>query len=470
MNQAYDKVRPKSDLGKIVPYFLHKRNEGGLIFAFLSLVEKVRNTINTRYGIYLPLPFSCESPGQNNPAFEMTGLSQYEELKYLRAQLKLTVDEKAPRTINVLVPTLESRLIFGGYIALLNFLAALRARGVRLRIIICDNVPTLAQRGRIREQAKTHPLISKSIGDAPILFAHHDEKGVVAGPEDRFMSYSWTTSYFARQYAQRLNGKPFVFFAQEYEPIFYPHDSIRAMAEGAYSLPHNIIFNTEYLADYFRQQKLSVFAEGSEGRHATFTHSLSRIVAPNKDEIASRKTKRLLFYSRPEMHAGRNLFAIGIMSLQRSLEQGVFGNEWEFYGIGSMGTKKSVQLTNGIKLNLIPRMPLDEYEQTLKGYDLGLSLMYAPHPSVPPLEMAAAGMVVVTTTFSNRPVEVMEGISKNIIAVKPYPWTVSDGLARGVTQVEDFDGRVEGAQFSWPRNWEDSFTDRFMSEAEDVLS
>jgi hypothetical protein len=55
-------------------------------------------------------------------------------------------------------------------------------------------------------------------------------------------------------------------------------------------------------------------------------------------------------------------------------------------------------------LNLVSfgKVSLDEYSDHLLRSSAGLSLMISPHPSYPPLEMAAFGVRVVTNNFANK--------------------------------------------------------------------
>ena len=53
-------------------------------------------------------------------------------------------------------------------------------------------------------------------------------------------------------------------------------------------------------------------------------------------------------------------------------------------------------------LELLPRADQRAYAELLRDHDVGLALMYTPHPSLVPIEMASAGMLVVTNSFENK--------------------------------------------------------------------
>ena len=53
-------------------------------------------------------------------------------------------------------------------------------------------------------------------------------------------------------------------------------------------------------------------------------------------------------------------------------------------------------------MELLPRVSLEEYQLLLPGYDVGLSLMLTPHPSLVPLETArTVGLEVPRTLVTN---------------------------------------------------------------------
>ena len=102
-------------------------------------------------------------------------------------------------------------------------------------------------------------------------------------------------------------------------------------------------------------------------------------------------------------------------------------------------------------------------------FDIGLCPMYAPHPSVPPFEMASAGLVSITTTFENRSKEDVEAISGNIIACKPVVPELVDALKLAKEKCNNFESRVQYSQFDWPRDWKDSFNDAFMESLKRLI-
>jgi hypothetical protein len=234
------------------------------------------------------------------------------------------------------------------------------------------------------------------------------------------------------------------------------------MALESYGFPHYAIFSTEILRDYFRQNGLGVYREGEDvgdRNSLAIENALLRFEVDAARMRVRGGKKRFLYYARPEEHAARNMFELGVMALSRVIRDGYMdGGEWEFYGIGSVeAVDRRVTLGEGAYMRLMPKMSLNEYRDFLPGFDVGMSLMLSPHPSIVPLEMAAAGMWVVTNTFANKTAESLRRISGNMIAVEPTVEGLERGLVEAVAKVGDYEGRERGARVNWSQDWKDTF-------------
>jgi hypothetical protein len=285
------------------------------------------------------------------------------------------------------------------------------------------------------------------------------------GADDIFIGYSWMTMRLAYHAATMLNGRRAVYFIQEYEPIFHHYDSLRFLSDETYQFPHNAVFNSPQLMRFFQQKKLGVFSDAINGEYSVFKHAIADIPTPNADELRHKDRKKLLVYARPERHAGRNMFEVSLIALKEALKRGYFDkDEWDFYGIGSLGKTNRMDLGEGNILHLLPRVPYSEYVQSLKSYDIGISLMYAPHPSVPPFEMASAGMLAITTAFENRAPQEMQSISSNIIAATHSIESLVESIKEAIDRVDDVDERSKNANIEWSTSWKESFGPAFMSD------
>src|SRR5256885_4114269 len=127
---------------------------------------------------------------------------------------------------------------------------------------------------------------------------------------------------------------------------------------------------------------------------------------------------------------------------------------WELHGIGTVRSGRRIDLGGGTYLRLLPRAGQDDYAAVLREHDVGLALMYTPHPSLVPIEMASAGMVTVTNSFENKTPEAMSAISPNLITAEPSVEALAVALGEAVTRSADVDRRVAGSVVRWSRSWE----------------
>jgi hypothetical protein len=199
--------------------------------------------------------------------------------------------------------------------------------------------------------------------------------------------------------------------------------------------------------------------EPGDAASASFQNAISPVIAPAAAELEARTSRRLLFYARPEPHAARNMFELGILALGRALEEGAFRTGWDLRGIGGMARRGQIDLGGDIELELLPRTAQRDYGAMLAEHDIGLALMYTPHPSLVPIEMAAAGLLTVTNTFENKTGAELAAISPNLIAAEPSVDAVAEALLDAVAGVEDVARRVRGSRVSWARHWETCFDD-----------
>src|SRR4029450_13774842 len=100
-----------------------------------------------------------------------------------------------------------------------------------------------------------------------------------------------------------------------------------------------------------------------------------------------------------------------------------------------------------------PRAAKRVYASLLASCDVGLSLMLTPHPSLVPLEMAAAGLLTVTNTYANKNAAALTALSTNLIAAPPTAEGVAAGLAEAIAAADDVDRRVAGSRVAWSTSW-----------------
>ncbi len=201
---------------------------------------------------------------------------------------------------------------------------------------------------------------------------------------------------------------------------------------------------------------------------ASFQNAITPVSAPIVEELEARASRRLLFYARPEPHAARNMFELGVLALSRLAQDGLLYG-WEVSGIGSVEPGRVIPLGGGGSIELLPRSGQDEYGRLLREHDVGLALMYTPHPSLVPIEMAAAGLLTVTNTFENKTQSALSSISSNLIAVEPSLDGIVAGLRAALDAADDFGRRVDGGAVRWSRSWEQTFPGELLDKVADAL-
>ena len=209
-------------------------------------------------------------------------------------------------------------------------------------------------------------------------------------------------------------------------------------------------------------------AAAGDRESAAFENALTPIVPPAAAELAGRRPRQLLLYARPESHAARNMYELGVLALSRALEQGAFDG-WSLHGIGTVGPGRRVDLGGDAELRLLPRSGQADYASLLRQHDVGLALMYTPHPSLVPLEMASAGMLAVTNSFENKTAAALGEISSNLIVGEPTIEGVAGALGEAEAASEDVERRVRGAAVRWSRDWDESFDDRLLDRLSSFL-
>jgi hypothetical protein len=286
-----------------------------------------------------------------------------------------------------------------------------------------------------------------------------------------FIATTWWTAHIARAALADTERERFLYLIQEYEPFTFPMGTYAALAAESYTFPHTALFSTELLRGYFARRGIGVFAgdeRTARADSAVFENAITAVTAPTVDALASRSSRRLLFYARPEGHASRNMFELGVLALRSALRAGAFGG-WELHGIGTIGGRRTLGLGGGAELRMVPRSDQSAYAELLRGHDVGLALMYTPHPSLVPLEMASAGMVTVTNSFENKTAAAMRAISPNLRAPEPTVTAVGQALAQAAEDVWDHDARVAGAAVNWARNWDEAFPADLLADVARLL-
>ena len=132
---------------------------------------------------------------------------------------------------------------------------------------------------------------------------------------------------------------------------------------------------------------------------------------------------RVLLYGRPSV--ARNLFDTAVRGLALWLSQRSSERDVEVVSAGEV--HPDVDLGRGVVARSLGQLTWDQYTTELAASHLGLSLMLSPHPSYPPLEMAASGLVTVTNRFDGKD---LSTLTPRIVSCDPTSLDVAATLAK----------------------------------------
>ncbi len=387
------------------------------------------------------------------------------------APLRLAIRDGGPRRVNIIHPAIDLKHFFGGFIAVFNLARRLGERGHRVRVIALEGSRPPAD---WRAQLASYEGIGDSALELEVVFAADPSEPIEASPDDALIATHWTAAHVAAIALPELRAERFLYLIQEYEPFIFPMGSAAALARASYELPHVALFSTDLLRDWFAANAIGVFANGRAGGDrdsVSFDNAITPVAPVRAEDLSRRGPGRLLFYARPEEHASRNLFEVGAMALDEAIASGRFAG-WELAGVGTveLGRGALALPRSGATLRLVPRGPQEDYGRLLSSFDVGLALMYTPHPGLVAIEMAAAGMATVTNTFDNKDAAALGAISANLIAADPSV----DGVATALALAEERSGRLEerarGSQVAWPASWDEALGDDTLAEVERLIA
>jgi hypothetical protein len=401
-----------------------------------------------------------ELTGGSTGSSATAGLSIIEQKT---APLRLRPDAAERRRVNLITPAIDFQHLFAGYIGKLNLALRLSDAGHAVRLVIvdpCDHDPSAWRRA-----IAYYPGLESLFDRVEVAYAADREVELAVHPKDAFIATTWWTAHLAHRAAQELGLGRFVYLIQEFEPMTFPMGSLYALAVESYALPHCAIFSTELLRDYFRTQQVGVYASagsGGDARAIAFQNAIATFTV-TPETLTRSGPRKLLFYARPEQHAARNMFELGVLALRRLVAAGgLSADTWVVEGIGAGRGFEPIPLGGTCRLSLLPRVSLAEYQTLLPGYDVGLSLMLTPHPSLVPLEMAAAGLVAVTNTYANKTAAALTALSSNLLPIAPTVDAIAGGLGVAIRRAPDLEARVAGSRVAWSRSWLESFDDEFL--------
>jgi glycosyltransferase involved in cell wall biosynthesis len=358
--------------------------------------------------------------------------------------------------INVLLPSLRLKHMSGGPNTALLLAALLAEKGEYVRLVACD----ASAEG---EEAALFPhmdgLLQRPVARDRIelVDAFDRMRPTAIGANDLFFATAWWTAQIAKYAVKKTVRKTFVYLIQDFEPILHEGSTFQARALETYGLPHIPVINTRLLLDHLVKESAGCYSEPEFSTNALcFEPALDRgYYFPDGKKTGHSGKKTLLFYARPTV-ARRNLFELGVVALRQAVASGVIDKDnWEVWAMGEK--LPPVALGNGVFLNPLPWMSFDDYANRVRTADLMLSLMLSPHPSYPPLEMAASGKLVVTNSFSVKTAKRIQAFSPNIIVAEPTAESVAAALENAAGRINvGLSSYDPSGTIALPSSWDES--------------
>ena len=325
--------------------------------------------------------------------------------------------------LTVITDSISAGLLYGG-VGTAMILGALMSQrtGSALRFVTRREAPqpanldhVLAAYGIVLDRPPTFEYVS----------AHAGGPAIEVFDGEQFITTSWWTTAGA---LQSLPAENILYLLQEDERMFYPFGDERLLCERTFAR-HDIryLVNTRLLFDHLIGTGLPHLADCGDWFEPAFPHE---IFHPRPRPASARR--RLLFYARP--YNLRNLFYLGIEAIDRALEQGVLdADEWELVLVGR--DIPNIVFSRPIECARFEHLSWTAYADVVGTVDLGLCLMYTPHPSYPPLDLAASGAVVVTNRHGLK--QDLDRYSRNILCTDPETEAVVEALGRGIALAAD---------------------------------
>ena len=317
--------------------------------------------------------------------------------------------------INLILPAVSIKHVFGGIATALALFERLQEWFPERRIIVTDEASVTLMTPMLRSNWKLVKMGDSDVcGDTIVICGDRRKRSLPVRGEDVFVATAWWTAHsgfslleWQAQY-YGVPGARLGYLIQDFEPAFYPWSSRYALADLTYRYPERTIpiFNTRLLAEFFSDNHITFPLS------FTFEPRIDSSLRQLRDSrVTFSKTRTLLLYGRPNVE--RNAYALAIAGLRFWATHYEQAKEWQILSAGEI--HDPVLLSESLSLRSLGKLSLSEYGDLLCTTAVGLSLMVSPHPSYPPLELAAFGAKVVTNKHANKD---LSNLSSSIYSVE----------------------------------------------------
>ena len=263
--------------------------------------------------------------------------------------------------------------------------------------------------------------------------------------DELFIVTAWWTAYIIKG----LETTNQVFYLiQDFEPGFYSWSYRYILALESYKFKYAKIFNTPILYEFFKEQEL-LSGENEIFFEPGITKSLFYPVKKARYEKTGKA--KILLYGRPAVT--RNLFELVILSLEHFFKANPAYKE-NIGEIISVGEKHDSLTVGGFTIKSLGKLSMTQWACLARESDIGISVMCSPHPSYPPLEMAASGMLVVSNRIYNKD---LSKINDNFISSDSNIEDMAEAIKRAIDRLEDQESIRRNAElFLEQRDWDEN--------------
>lgn len=348
--------------------------------------------------------------------------------------------------LNLLIPTADTSVGYAGVSeAIRLFTGTLAQLGASWsgRIIMTDVAPsnmfTPPLGFRLVDSFDESETAQKSVVNG----CDRNREFLTLREQDVFVASAWWNAGQAfdlikqakKLYPSQLHRRKLLYLVQDDERGFNPWSTKFKLCDDTYNHVGETfaIFNTPLLERHFSCHSLS-------SDSLTYEPPINAALTPGDITPFDARENWVLLYARP--HAVRNGldFLDAVVGTCLREDKG-FWKDWKWIAIGEDFDGRSLKSSDHITVR--GRLTLDEYREVLTKAKLGISLMVSPHPSYPPLEMAAHGVRVVANRFEDKD---LSDLHTGIVSFSDFnPLAVS----RLLKQVATDKAMIQQAKVDW---------------------
>lgn len=359
------------------------------------------------------------------------------------------ISDEPVKRLNLVTDTIESSSLLGGVATALivatNFCVKY---GYELRIITRNAEPVpMNYENILKMNQLERPVKVTYYSDFNGGVRKQNYKMEIT-TEDIFFATSWWSAEAIRRTTLR---KRFFYIIQEAETFFYHYGGERVMCESIMNDSNiDFIVNSHFLYEYFEKNEPNVYQHGVYFEPAFSDKLFFAPKVKNKDK----EKHRIFFYGRP--HNPRNLFNYGVNVLDEAIRRRIIDTkEWEICFAGA--NVSPVTFCDGSKSKAAGQMSWEEYAAFLRDVDLALCLMYTPHPSYPPFDVACSGGIVVSNKYLTKQDFPQ---SKNVLMADLTMESLLTKLEEGINLALDGKQRRKNyVEATIPRCWDETLSE-----------